>query len=144
MEKPFMNPEQKKLLLSAQAAAQTAYAPYSKFRVGAAVLTEKGVFSGSNIENAASNLGICAERVAMANAKMARCKKIIGIAVNCVDATPGSNGKIKKAAAVPCGGCRQWIAELAPDAWIVTNASGEVYSLDQLLPNPFSLTASKD
>ncbi len=134
-----MNTEQNELLLSAQKASLTAYAPYSKFRVGAAVLTEKGVFLGANIENASSNLGICAERVAIANAKMAGCKRIIGIAINCVDVIQTEQDPLTDTMTMPCGGCRQWMAELAPNAWVVTNASGNVYSLDQLLPNPFTL-----
>jgi cytidine deaminase len=134
-----MTPEQTKLLVSAKKAAQNAYAPYSKFSVGAAVLTEGGIFPGVNIENACINLGICAERVAIANARMAGCKKIIGIAVNCVNAPKDVNGTIAKNLTMPCGACRQWIAELAPDAWLITNASKQVYSLDDLLPTPFIL-----
>ena len=134
-----MTPEQTELLASAKKAAQNAYAPYSKFSVGAAVLTEGKIFLGANIENACTNLGICAERVAIANARMAGCKKIIGIAVNCVDAPKDVNGNIAKNLAMPCGACRQWIAELAPNAWLITNASERVYRLDDLLPTPFIL-----
>jgi len=139
-----MSPQQKELLEHAQNAAGNAYAPYSKFNVGAAVLTENGIFTGANIENASTNLGICAERVAIANARMNQCRKIIGIAVNCVDAHKDENGKIKENMAMPCGGCRQWIAELAPDAWLVTNASDREYRLSDLLPHPFVLTQESD
>ncbi len=134
-----MTPEQTKLLDSAKKAAQNAYAPYSKFNVGAAVLTKDGIFTGANIENACTNLGICAERVAISNARMNGCKKIIGIAVNCVNAPKDENGKIKENQAMPCGGCRQWIAELAPNAWLVTNASQRVYMLEDILPAAFTL-----
>lgn len=134
-----MTPEHKSLLSAAKNAAKNAYAPYSKFRVGAAVLTENGIFTGANIENACTNLGICAERVAMAHARMNGCKKIIGIAVNCVDAPRDEKGAVKNNLAMPCGGCRQWMAELAPDAWLITNASGTVYTLADLLPTPFIL-----
>ena len=134
-----MTPEQIELLASAKKAAKNAYAPYSKFRVGAAVLTEDGIFPGANIENASTNLGICAERVAIANARMDGGKKIIGIAVNCVDAKKDVDGNIAKNMTMPCGGCRQWMAELAPDAWLITNASDRVYRLDDLLPTPFML-----
>lgn len=134
-----MTPQQKDLLERAQTAAANAYAPYSKFKVGAAVLTENGIFTGANIENASANLGICAERVAIAHARMNRCRKIIGIAVQCVDGVITENGTMDESSAMPCGGCRQWMAELAPDAWLITNASDRVYRLADLLPSPFVL-----
>jgi len=134
-----MTPEQTELLASAEKAAQSAYAPYSKFRVGAAVLTEDKIFLGANIENACTNLGICAERVAIAGARMDGCKKIIGIAVNCLDAPKDVNGNIAENRTMPCGACRQWIAELAPDAWLITNASKKVYRINDLLPAHFVL-----
>lgn len=136
-----MTPEQIELLASAKVAAASAHAPYSKFNVGAAVLTEGGVFMGANIENACTNLGICAERVAIANARMNGFKNIIGIAVNCVDAPKDEHGNILENLTMPCGGCRQWIAELAPDAWIITNSSERVYTLKGLLPVPFALNS---
>ena len=71
-----MTPEQAELLAAAARAAKSAHAPYSKFNVGAAVLTENGIFPGANIENASSNLGICAERVAIAHARMNGCTSI--------------------------------------------------------------------
>lgn len=134
-----MTPEQTHLLTMAKNAAQNAYAPYSNFRVGAAVLTETGIFMGANIENASANLGICAERLAMAQARMNGCEKIIGIAVNCVDAVKNEQGRIEENLTMPCGGCRQWMAELAPEAWIVTNSSTRVYTVLDLLPMPFLL-----
>lgn len=139
-----MTPEQDQLLISAKTAALKAYAPYSNFRVGAAVLTEEGIFTGANVENACSNLGICAERVALAAARINATQKIIGIAVHCEDAPRDAGGKIEECLAMPCGGCRQWMAELAPDAWIITNASGRVYQLSDLLPTPFMLTAQQE
>ncbi len=132
-----MSPEQTELMVCAGMAAQNAYAPYSKFKVGAAVLTKGGIFTGANIENACTNLGICAERVAIANARMDGFKKIIGIAINCVDAPKYGNGNIKESLTMPCGACLQWFAELAPDAWIITNASDRVFKLADLLPIPF-------
>jgi cytidine deaminase len=134
-----MTPEQTKLLDSAKKAAQNAYAPYSRFNVGAAVLTEGGVFTGANIENACYNLGICAERVAISNARMNGYTNIIGIAVNCENAPKDENGKIKEHQVMPCGACRQWIAELAPKAWLVTNASLRAYTLEDILPLAFTL-----
>ena len=135
-----MTPEQKELMAAAKEAARFAHAPYSKFNVGAAVLTPGGIFTGANIENACTNLGTCAERVALANARMNGQTRIIGIAVNCADAPTDDTGKIPPHLAMPCGGCRQWMAELAPDAWLITNASNRIYHLSDLLPVAFTLT----
>ncbi len=134
-----MTPEQIELLAAAEKAAKSGYAPYSKFLVGAAVLTEKGIFPGANIENASSNLGICAERVAIAHARMHGCTTIIGIAVNCINAPRDEEENIDVRLTMPCGGCRQWLAELAPDGWLVSNGSDRVYFLPDLLPSPFIL-----
>lgn len=134
-----MNDEQRQLLQAAEKAADSAHAPYSRFRVGAAVLTEGGIFTGANIETASTNLGTCAERVAMAHARMHDCRQIRGIAVCCPDVVPQSNGTIAEYAGLPCGACRQWLAELAPDAWLVTSSSDRVYHLEDLLPNAFQL-----
>lgn len=134
-----MTQEQIELLEKAGKAAESAYAPYSKFRVGAAVLTAGGIFTGANIENACTNLGICAERVAIANARMNGQTKIIGIAVNCIDAQKNGDGTIDTHRVMPCGACRQWIAELAPDAWLITNAAEEPFVLSDLLPYAFKL-----
>jgi cytidine deaminase len=135
-----MNDLQKRLLASAQKAAERAYADYSQFHVGAAVLAGGKVFAGANIENASANLGLCAERVAIAHARMRSKASIEGLAVFCADAARGSNGVAAINETLPCGACRQWIAELAPDAWIVTNGSAKVYSIDDFLPQPFALT----
>jgi cytidine deaminase len=135
-----MTPEQLELLAVAAEAANSAHAPYSKFNVGAAVLTENGIFPGANIENASTNLGICAERVAIAHARMNGCTSIIGIAVSCIDAPRDDQGDIAPGLTMPCGACRQWMAELAPDAWLITNGSDQVYTLQELLPQPFTLT----
>ena len=134
-----MNDSQIMLLARAKLAAARAYARYSQFRVGAAVLAGGRVFVGANIENASSNLGICAERVAIAHARVRGKANIAGIAVFCADAPPGPKGLPAVGETLPCGACRQWIAELAPDAWIVTNGSARVYSIEDLLPKPFRL-----
>jgi len=134
-----MNQEQKTLLQQALQAAELAYAPYSNFRVGAAVLTSGGIFTGANIETASTNLGICAERAAMTHARMNGAHAIVGIAVSCPDARPNADGTVDEYAAMPCGACRQWIAELAPDAWIVVSSSERVFYLDDLLPYAFKL-----
>lgn len=134
-----MTPEQKSLLERAAQAAQKAYAPYSQFRVGAAVLTDTGIYEGANIENASTNLGTCAERVALSHAIMHGSKTIIGIGICCLDAPTSESATAATGAIMPCGGCRQWLAELAPQAWIVVKGSGRIYSLDDLLPHPFTL-----
>lgn len=134
-----MNQEQKQLLQAAQQAAELAYAPYSRFRVGAAVLTPGGIFKGANIETASTNLGICAERAAITHARMNSQNTITGIAVCCPDVRPGEDGTVDEYGAMPCGACRQWIAELAPDTWIVVSSSDKVFYLDDLLPHAFKL-----
>jgi cytidine deaminase len=116
------------LLARADAIAARAYAPYSKFHVGAAVLTRDGrVLEGVNVENAAYPLGICAERTALSRA-----------------VTEGFSPGALEAIAItasPCGGCRQWLHEFALDRVTFRKASGEVVTRtpDQLLPESFDL-----
>lgn len=120
----------------AVSAADQAYAPYSKFHVGAAVLGSSGtIYRGANIENASYGLGICAERVALANARMAGELNIAAIAIACVSAAHDSPLNER----VPCGACRQWIQELAPDAQIFIVGEEASYSIAQLLPHAFTL-----
>jgi cytidine deaminase len=112
----------------AVAVAERAYAPYSKFNVGAAVLARDGtVFEGVNVENAAYPLGICAEKSALAAAVTA------GYGV----------GDLEEIAvtASPCGGCRQWLYELKLDRVTFKNAEGEVVTRTpaELLPETFDL-----
>ena len=134
-----MDAEHQQLLMAAKKAAEMAYAPYSGFNVGAAVQTDSGVYVGANIENASTVLGICAERVAIAHARMNGQTRIHGIAVFCRDAKENADGVIPEEMCLPCGGCRQWMAELAPDAWIVTNGSNRLYRVAELLPLAFQL-----
>jgi cytidine deaminase len=99
------------LLNQARAAMKCAYAPYSKFRVGAAVLLADGrVFTGCNVENASYGLTICAERNAIFAAVAASTGKpeIVAVAVVNHRGTPCS----------PCGACRQVIAEFGPNATV--------------------------
>jgi cytidine deaminase len=120
----------------AVSAAGQAYAPYSKFHVGAAVLGGSGaIYRGANIENASYGLGICAERVALANARMAGEQNIAAIAIACVSAASDSPLNER----MPCGACRQWIQELAPDAEIFIVGEEASYSIAQLLPHAFTL-----
>jgi cytidine deaminase len=126
----------KKLLDEARAAALCAYAPYSKFRVGAAVLGSNGrIYKGVNVENASLGLGTCAERVALASAIADGESTIVAMAVACVDAPAGS----PLAQRMPCGACRQWIQELAPEAEIFILGENRSFRIHDLLPVAFSL-----
>jgi cytidine deaminase len=116
------------LLERAVAVAERAYAPYSEYLVGAAVLARDGrVFEGVNVENAAYPLGICAERTALAGAVVAgyRPGDLVAIAIT----------------ASPCGGCRQWLWEFRLERVTFHNAAGEVvtYSPGELLPETWEL-----
>lgn len=116
------------LLASAEEAATNAYAPYSEYRVGAAVLTRDGrVFAGANVENAAYPLGICAERSAIAKAASE------GV-------LPGDLEAIAITAS-PCGGCRQWLHEWRIGRVWFRRADGSLaeYAADELLPDTWDL-----
>ena len=132
----MINPEQKaELLRAAQDAASLAYCPFSKFHVGAAVLADGKVFQGCNVENVSFGLTVCAERVAIFNAISAGAHKITALVVTCPDASDASPTNMK----MPCGACRQVIAEFAaPDLVIIVDRVGE-FSVNQILPNPFKL-----
>ena len=96
------------MLQHAQEAIEGSYAPYSEFRVGAAVLLENGeVIKGSNQENAAYPSGLCAERVAIFHAK----SKYPDLKVKSIAITAASDNFITKSPITPCGACRQVIAE---------------------------------
>lgn len=118
---------------AARLAATRAYAPYSKFKVGAAILTQDGaVFTGCNVENASYGLCNCAERTAIFSAIAARKKalKLRCVVVYTDTPTPTS----------PCGACRQVINEFGPTARVVSYCRGNAVidtTLDQLLPGAF-------
>ncbi len=124
-----MNKE--KLIESAHAARERAFAPYSNFKVGAAVETDEGeIFIGCNIESASYGLTVCAERVAIWKAvsegKMNF--KTIAVVVDTEELTP------------PCGGCRQIIWEFCHDIPVIlANLKGksEVIQMRELLPRAF-------
>ncbi len=123
------------LLALAREAATRAHCPYSRFRVGAVAVADGLHFVGCNVENASYGLAICAERVAMFSAVAAGHPGISRLAVACIDASPqlGPGGRM------PCGACRQVMAELlAPDTVIEVDGVGE-FTLAELLPNPFAL-----
>ena len=109
-----------------------AYAPYSQFQVGAAVLAADGrVFTGANVENASLGLTICAERNALGAAISAGARSIVAVAV------AGDNPK----GIMPCGACRQALAEFSPSAVIVRcypDGSHDTAVLADLVPAPFT------
>ncbi|MDR0951649.1 MAG: cytidine deaminase [Oscillospiraceae bacterium] len=123
----------RELLNMAKLAGQRAYAPYSRFKVGAAIETESGkVFTGCNIENAALGCTICAERVAVGKAvsEGERSFKRIAIYGEGTDYC------------FPCGSCRQVLAEFSPDIEVLCtrDTGGYVsYKLNDLLPHSFKL-----
>ena len=125
-----------RLLASARQAMGHAYAPYSNFRVGAAILTGDGkVFTGCNVENASYGLTICAERNAIFAAVAASDPKS-KLVIQAVAVTNSQD-----AACAPCGACRQVIAEFGRDAAIFYHSPEGIkeQSLAELLPDCFSL-----
>jgi len=119
------------LLAIARKAREQAYCPYSRFPVGAALLTSDGeIFAGCNVENLSFGLTVCAERTALCSAVAAGKRQFSGMVV--VTDTPEP--------ATPCGACRQALYEFSPDLWLVTaNLQGQqrVYRLSELLPDAF-------
>ena len=122
----------KNLVKRAKLAMKSSYSPYSRFKVGAAVLTQDGtIFSGCNIENSSFSLTLCAERTALFKAISdgATRFKALAIVSDATDFLP------------PCGACRQVLMELAPGANIIlTNSKGRTKELttSALLPVPFT------
>lgn len=131
---PLTPARQNELLAAATLAYEHAYAPYSNFRVGAAVLLEDGeVFSGCNVENASYGLTNCAERTAIFSAVAARGPKQVRIRAIAVV-------NDREVACSPCGACRQVINEFGPDAEIFYLGPDGVQSssIRQLLPDCFT------
>jgi len=114
-----------------------AYAPSSKFHVGAAVRTAKGIYVGCNVENASFGLTSCAERNAVFAAIGAEGGKI---KIEAVAVYARSSGKLVRTAS-PCGACRQVLAEFGRDAVVTFLEGGQFRSMtvDQLLPAAFEL-----
>ena len=121
----------KKLIKEAKRAREMAYAPYSKFKVGAAVLADNNnIFTGCNVENVSYGLTICAERIAISKAISEGCKKIKAIAVIADTKEPVS----------PCGACRQFIMEFNPDTLVIMGTlDRKIYTtiIKELLPYNF-------
>jgi homotetrameric cytidine deaminase len=124
-------PSTKALLAAAAEARRQAWAPYSGFAVGAAVLASGRVFIGCNVENSAYPLSVCAERNAIAAAVVAGCTRIEAVAIVGGATSPSA----------PCGGCRQVLAEFcAPTAKVVyaaANGTSLTTTVGALLPASF-------
>ena len=125
--------DKQRLVRTAARARERAVAPYSKFKVGAALLTKDGeIISGANVESASYGLTCCAERVALFNALTSGRKNFVAVAV--VARAPGGP--------MPCGACRQLLAEYAPDARVLvadSRALAQVreFPVRELLPLAF-------
>ena len=122
----------KELFRMAVEASENAYAPFSNFHVGAALLTEDGkVFTGVNIENSSYGATICAERTAMVKAISEGARDFESIAI------AGNGGT-----SWPCGICRQFMYEFCPDIRVISGENEDelkVYTLKELLPEGFKL-----
>jgi cytidine deaminase len=120
-----------KMIKRAKGISKAAYSPYSKFPVGATVLTEDGqIFDGCNVENASFGLTICAERNAIFHMVSQGKQQISAVVIYTPTPRP----------AAPCGACRQVINEFGPDALILSVCDGpEILKkrLSDLLPDPF-------
>jgi len=124
-----MKKEYSVLIDAAKAALKNSYSPYSRFKVGAAVLGGSGaIYKGTNVENASYGLTVCAERIAVYNAIAAGEKKIKAVAV-----------AAGKGFAYPCGACRQVLSEFGKDInVIIVNKNRHVIKkLSALLPDAF-------
>jgi cytidine deaminase len=120
--------DDRELLQRADDVAKRAYAPYSNFLVGAAIRTRDGrIFDGTNVENAAYPLGICAEKSALSKAVSENVK-------------PG-DVEVLAVTASPCGGCRQWFHEFGIERIVYRRANGDVAVATpaELLPDTFEL-----
>lgn len=126
-----------RLMAEAEIARKHAYAPYSRFRVGAALLTDDGrVIHGCNVENASFGLSICAERNAIWKAVSEGEREFVAVAVT---AEPGHG-------ASPCGACRQVLHEFAPNLRVYwSDGHGGILKakIEQLLARPFRLQRGK-
>ena len=132
MPLPVVDP----LMLAARQARELAYAPYSKFKVGAAVTTRDGrTFTGCNVENASYGLCNCAERTALFSAVAAGCRPGDFVHMAVIADTPGPVS--------PCGACRQVMAELCDEAMPVLLGNlaevVEITTVGALLPGSFRL-----
>jgi cytidine deaminase len=141
MPSPLPAPTLRRLEQTAREISASAYAPYSGFRVGSAVLGESGkIYAGCNVENASYGLCHCAERTAIVSAVAAGERKFTAVVVYTPTPTPTA----------PCGACRQVIHEFAPDAVVVSICDSKA-RLETTLPallthafGPADLSAKPD
>ena len=123
------------LIKLATEARENAYAPYSNFKVGAALLASNGrVFTGCNVENATYGLTVCAERVALWKAVSEGEREFVAVAVVADGERPPS----------PCGACRQLLWEFSGDIEVITanlRRARQSYRLSELFPHPFDRTS---
>ena len=124
------------LLTLAREVAQRAHCPYSHFRVGSAVVAGGKTYIGVNIEISSYGLTLCAERSALAAAISDGAGPITQVAVACIDAP--QEAPIDEC--TPCGACRQWLADLAPQAVIYIDGAMRDFTIADLLPYAFSLS----
>ncbi len=133
------------LIVAAIAAASNAYAPYSRFHVGAAILLENGdIITGTNFENASYGITLCAETVAIATVNSAgRLSDIVAIAVAGGPAGLGGGACIGTTPVTPCGRCRQVIKEVADltqrdlPVYCVHSSGYDTHTISELLPHGF-------
>lgn len=127
--------DNKELINLAYGAMEKAYAPYSNFKVGAAVYADGRVYTGCNIENASYGATICAERCAISKAVSEGCLELEKIAIvsSAHNFTP------------PCGICRQVMSEFMPNGTVVLTDDNEIkeFTVSELLPAGFSQTDMK-
>ena len=130
-----MKIDSKKLVLAAAKAREGSVSPYSKFKVGAALLTASGqIIGGANVESASYGLTCCAERIALFKALTEGMKNFVAVAV--VARCAGGP--------MPCGACRQLLREYAPDAKVFIADSDDLkiirsFTVKKLLPSAFTL-----
>lgn len=131
------------LIRRARTAAQLAYAPFSNFRVGAALVMaddpDQSIITGANVENSSYSLTQCAERTALQTAAARGYRRLRYLAVSCAASTPATPLHQRS----PCGSCRQVLREFADDDSLVLidrgtpDPSADVFDLDRLLPHGF-------
>ncbi|MGI6368092.1 MAG: cytidine deaminase [Anaerolineae bacterium] len=129
VDREILDAQWQELLAAASAARERAYAPYSRFSVGAAVRAASGeIYTGANVENASSGMTVCAERVAVWNAVSHGERSLAALAL------------VTETGATPCGACRQVLVEFEADLPIlVADTAGHTWftSLAALLPDAF-------
>lgn len=133
---PFENIDPKNLIARAREARERAYVPYSHFPVGAAVFTDQGhIVPGCNVENGSFGMTICAERTAIVSSVVAGAGRPVAVAVV---GRPGEP-------CLPCGACRQVLAEFNPDVVVLLEDGNELISwrLEELMPHRFILTEKR-